>query len=139
MSARGYARHSVYPKLSFFQLVAEAVYSGVTIQTATATIDITVTRNQNAPRYLNNNNNFAKTISENFPLGDLVENITATDADGVSCALTWHRFCFTVSFSFIGIYNFVNTSFTIEPIQTLQREFKKFGKTQENIIVEEEI
>ena len=40
---------------------------------------------------------------------------------------------------FIGIYNLVNTSFTIEPFKHNNVNLRNLEKKQENIIVEEEI
>lgn len=47
------------------------------------TLTITVPRNANSPVFTSRN--IVYTISDAFPSGNIVGNLTATDADGVSC------------------------------------------------------
>lgn len=54
---------------------------------ATATVTIQVQRNPSAPRFTDNLPvpfTYTRLITENFPVGDVVIDVNATDDDGVS-------------------------------------------------------
>lgn len=55
---------------------------------ATATVTIQVQRNPSTPRFTDNLAvpfTYSRLITENFPVGDVVIDVNATDDDGVSC------------------------------------------------------
>lgn len=62
------------------QLVVHATrQSSVTLQSATGTVSVTVLRNQNAPRFLNEP--CYRQVDENTLLGRSIVQLTATDGD----------------------------------------------------------
>ena len=69
--------HRVY--LGVQQLKVEATFKGVRVQTAIAFVNITVQRNENAPRFTKGD--FRASIMENHPLGEEVLQVSATDKD----------------------------------------------------------
>ena len=52
------------------------------MQRASTRVEITVRRNVNAPVFLEDE--YPKTIAENYPVGETVITVAAQDADGVS-------------------------------------------------------
>lgn len=69
-------------QIQYSQLLVEASSSGLRTQTIQAYLNITVTRNENAPIYLELPYN--DRIEDTIPLSESVFKVTATDADGVS-------------------------------------------------------
>ncbi|XP_065921690.1 protocadherin Fat 4 isoform X2 [Magallana gigas] len=66
---------------TFYQLRVQAINRGVTTQTATATVNIGVVRNENGPVF-RPSNTYSTTVEDTIPLGYSVIFLTATDADG---------------------------------------------------------
>ena len=65
-----------------------ATYEGVRTQTAEAYVNITVQRNENQPQFTSGE--YRKEIMENFPLGESILQVSATDKDvGVSMRITF--------------------------------------------------
>ena len=70
------------------QLLVRATYEGVRTQTAEAYVNITVQRNENQPQFTSGE--YRKEIMENFPLGESILQVSATDKDvGVSIRITF--------------------------------------------------
>ena len=67
---------------SIFQLEVEAYDTAYPKNRATNFITITVNRNANNPRFLQNS--YDKTLSANYPLVTEVVKVEASDPDGVS-------------------------------------------------------
>lgn len=61
----------------------QAINQGVSTQTATATVNIVVRRNENGPVFTPNNI-YVVTVEDTIPLGSNITQLTATDADNVS-------------------------------------------------------
>ena len=70
-----------------FQLLVEATRVAVSTQTATCTVDITVTRNENGPifQYPFGRTDYIVTIVDTTVEGTVIETVSATDLDGVCC------------------------------------------------------
>lgn len=73
--------HLYHVIFSTFQLLIEATSSGVNIQKALATVNITVTRNEHGPVF--GAPSYQKTIYDTTPLGDVILTVAASDNDGV--------------------------------------------------------
>ncbi|RUS85645.1 hypothetical protein EGW08_006591, partial [Elysia chlorotica] len=68
-------------RLTFYQLLVQARSdTGVTIQTASALVNITVIRNENSPIF--DLTNYAVTVQDTTNIGTVVLTVTATDQDG---------------------------------------------------------
>ena len=59
--------------------MVQATYDGVRTQVATAYVNVSVTRNENSPRF--EEGQYKKDILEYFPLGESILQIRATDRD----------------------------------------------------------
>lgn len=68
------------------QLLVQAVNQGVAVQTATSTVNIQVTRNENAPVFPLSP--YSVTVEDTKPLGSNITQVSATDADNVSIVKT---------------------------------------------------
>jgi len=70
---------------SLLQLLVKATRSAVSQQTVTCTVDITVSRNENGPvfQFPIGLNSYVVTIPDTTPPGEIIQTISATDADGV--------------------------------------------------------
>ncbi len=69
------------------QLLVRATYQGVRTQQAQAYVNVTVKRNENQPQFTQGE--YRREILENFPLGESILQVSATDKDqGVSRART---------------------------------------------------
>lgn len=71
----------VYYSFDLLQLVVTAYDSLATRLVATATVTIHVTRNPSTPIF--ELTSYQTTITEYYPIGQMVLNITATDPDSV--------------------------------------------------------
>ena len=71
--------------LSLKQIQIEAYDSAYPLNKATEYIQITVNRNANPPAFTQND--YEKTISENYPLVSEVVQVAAADPDGVSSVM----------------------------------------------------
>nr|XP_034314273.1 protocadherin-like wing polarity protein stan [Crassostrea gigas] len=67
-------------RLTFYQLRVQAINRGVATQTATAMVNIGVTRNENGPVF-RPSNTYTTTVEDTIPLGSNVTLLSATDAD----------------------------------------------------------
>ncbi|XP_035826841.1 protocadherin Fat 4, partial [Aplysia californica] len=68
-------------RLTFYQLLVEAqADTGLSIQTATAVVNITVLRNENGPVFTSVN--YATSIQDTIPIGTFLVKVVASDADG---------------------------------------------------------
>lgn len=72
-----------------FQLRVAAADTAYPFETATATVDITVSRNEGAPVFMNIP--YEVTIPESTSVGTCFLNLTAIDSDGVSVLLICMR------------------------------------------------
>ncbi|XP_070182189.1 protocadherin Fat 4-like [Littorina saxatilis] len=70
-------------KLQNYQVLVEATRSAVAVQSVTCTVSITVTRNENAPvfQFPLGLNSYTVTINDTAPLGEVIQTVSATDAD----------------------------------------------------------
>ena len=67
-----------------FQLRVQAYDSAFPTQVAETDVTIFVVRNDNPPIF--QNEPYTAVLDEDFPIGQNMENVLATDADGVSAA-----------------------------------------------------
>ncbi|XP_078316513.1 protocadherin Fat 4-like isoform X2 [Crassostrea virginica] len=67
-------------RLTSYRLLVQAINQGVSTQTATATVNIVVRRNENGPVFTPNNI-YVVTVEDTIPLGSNITQLTATDAD----------------------------------------------------------
>ena len=68
-------------KLTAYELLVEAQFdTGITVQTATAVVDITVVRNENGPVFTSNN--YIQSVQDTVAIGTFLLRVTANDADG---------------------------------------------------------
>ena len=61
------------------QLAFEARYQGVQLQTARATLEVRVRRNENTPQF--SEGEYRAELLENYPLGQAILQVQATDKD----------------------------------------------------------
>jgi len=65
--------------IDFFQLKVRAHFYGLREQTADCTVNITVVRNEYPPVF--DQQSYTASLMENFPLGDSILRVHATDQD----------------------------------------------------------
>lgn len=73
-----------------FQLEVVVYDDAYTADRATSTVTINVNRNPSGPVFIDNlvpPLTYTRLITENFPVGDVVIDVNATDSDGVSLNL----------------------------------------------------
>ena len=85
---------------------------------STQDIQVEVVRNANSPRFVKEN--YIKTITEKFPIGDNILQVSATDVDGVSS----HKDC--ISAVTVSVFFLISR---IHRIATFSRHFP-FAVTQ---------
>ncbi|XP_062579030.1 protocadherin Fat 3-like [Saccostrea cucullata] len=66
-------------RLTSYRLLVQAVNQGVSTQTATSTVNIIVTRNENGPVF--QPTSYVVTVQDTIPLGSNITQVTASDAD----------------------------------------------------------
>ena len=69
-------------KLIKYRLLVQALLKGVRTQIVTATVNIEVVRNENGPKF--EPDRYNKNVDEDFPLGETLITVRATDKDNVS-------------------------------------------------------